>query len=235
MFGRKQLLIALAMFFLLAASLPALASDESDRAMKATATLTEIMQIRDNGIPDELMEHAVAVAVIPHVVKGAFGLGGSYGKGLVAHRGTDGRWSAPSFISIGGGSFGLQLGVQATDLVLVFTSHEGFKGLLDGKVKLGADASVAAGPVGRNAQVGTDILLKSAVFAYSRAKGLFAGISLDGSAITIDDDANKRVYGKEVSGQDLMLRNSVRMNSTVSPFVHALEMYSPQPKRTTQR
>jgi len=235
MFGRKQLLIALAMFFLLAASLPALASDESDRAMKATATLTEIMQTPDNGIPDELMEHAVAVAVIPHVVKGAFGLGGSYGKGLVSHRGTDGRWSAPSFISIGGGSFGLQLGVQATDLVLVFTSHDGFKGLLDGKVKLGADASVAAGPVGRKAEVGTDILLKSPVFAYSRSKGLFAGISLDGSVVTIDDDANNKVYGKAVSGQDLMLRNSVRMNATVSPFAHALEMYSPQPKRTTQR
>jgi len=119
--------------------------------------------------------------------------------------------------------------------VLVFTSHDGFKGLLEGKVKLGADASVAAGPLGRKAEIATDVLLKSAVFSYSRSKGLFAGISLDGSAVTIDDSANKEVYGKAVSGQDLMLRNNVKMNATVEPFVHALTMYSPQPKRTTQR
>jgi len=203
--------------------------------MKATEVLTEVMQIPDNGIPDELMERAVAIAVIPHVVKGAFGLGGTYGKGLVSHRGTDGKWSAPSFIEIGGGSFGLQLGVQATDLVLVFTSHDGFKGLLDGKVKLGADAAVAAGPVGRKAEVGTDVLLKSPVFSYSRSKGLFAGISLEGAAVTIDDSANKKVYGKAVTGKDILMGNEVRMNNDVAPFVRALEMHSPQVKRTTQR
>jgi lipid-binding SYLF domain-containing protein len=235
MFRHKHLITAFIMFLFLATSLPVWASDESERAMKAADVLKEVMQIPDNGVPDELMEHAVAVAVIPHVVKGAFGLGGRYGRGLVSHRGTDGRWSAPSFISIGGGSFGLQLGVEATDLVLVFTNHEGFKGLLDGKVKLGADATVAAGPVGRKAEVGTDILLKSAVFSYSRSKGLFAGISLDGAAITIDDSANHKVYAKPVDGRDILLRNDVRMNNVVAPFVHALEMYSPQPRRTTQR
>jgi lipid-binding SYLF domain-containing protein len=235
MFRHKQLLTVFAMFLLLAASVPAWASDESERAMKAAEVLKEVMQIPENGVPEELMERAVAVAVIPHVVKGAFGVGGRYGKGLVSHRGTDGKWSAPSFISIGGGSFGLQLGVEATDLVLVFTSHEGFKGLLDGKVKLGADATVAAGPVGRKAEVGTDVLLKSAVFSYSRSKGLFAGISLDGAAVTIDDSANHEVYGKAVTGQDVLLKHNVRMNNVVSPFVRALEMYSPQPKRTTQR
>jgi lipid-binding SYLF domain-containing protein len=235
MFKHKNLLIAFVMLFVLASSMPAWASDYSERAMNATNVLTEVMQIPDKGIPDELMEHAVAVAVIPHMVKGALGLGGTYGKGLVSHRGTDGRWSAPSFIEIGGGSVGLQLGVQATDVILVFTSNDGFKGLLEGKVKLGADAAVAAGPVGRKGEVATDVLLKSPVFSYSRSKGLFAGISLEGAVVSIDDSANKKVYGKAVTGKDILLGHGVRVNNDVAPFVRALEMYSPQVKRTTQR
>jgi lipid-binding SYLF domain-containing protein len=209
------------------------ADDYRERATKAANTLTEIMGIREDGIPEELMERATAVAVIPNVVKGALGIGGQYGKGLVSHRGKNGRWSTPAFVDIGGGSFGLQIGVQSTDLVLVFTGDEGFKGLLDGKIKLGADASVAAGPVGRKAEVGTDVLLKSAVFAYSRSKGLFAGISLDGSALTINDSANKAVYGKEVSAQDILLNGAVRQNAVVTPFTSALEKYAPAAKRVS--
>ncbi len=169
-------------------------------------------------------------------MKGAFGLGGRYGKGLVSHRLPNGRWSPPAFMEIGGGSFGLQLGVEATDLVLVFTNDEGFKGLLKGKVKLGADANVAAGPVGRTAEVGTDVLLKSAVFAYSRSKGLFAGVSLDGSVVTMDDDANKDVYGKAVSGEDILLNGAVSTNDVMRPFIAALEKYSPsrRPRTSTQ-
>jgi lipid-binding SYLF domain-containing protein len=235
MFKHKNLLIAFVGLFTLAMSMPAWASDESERAQKAANVLTEVMKIPDKGIPDELMEHAVSVAVIPHMVKGAFGLGGNYGKGLVSHRGTDGKWSPPAYIEIGGGSVGLQLGVQATDLILVFTSEQGFKGLLEGKFKLGADAGVAAGPVGRKAEVGTDILLKSPVIAYSRSKGLFAGISLEGAVVSMDDSANKKVYGKDVTGKDILLAKSVRMNAEVAPFVHALEMNTPAPKRTTQR
>jgi lipid-binding SYLF domain-containing protein len=235
MFKHKNLLIAFVMLFVLASSMPAWASDYSERSMNAAKVLTEVMQIPDKGIPDELMEHAVAVAVIPHMVKGALGLGGTYGKGLVSHRGTDGKWSAPSFIEIGGGSVGLQLGVQATDVILVFTSDDGFKGLLDGKVKLGADAAVAAGPVGRKGEVATDVLLKSPVFSYSRSKGLFAGISLEGAVVSIDDSANKKVYGKAVTGKDILLGHGVRVNNEVAPFVRALEKYSPQVKRTTQR
>jgi len=223
------------MLFVLGVSIPAWASEQGERAMKAANVLTEVMGIPDNGIPDELMEHAVAVAVIPHMVKGAFGIGGNFGKGLVSHRGTNGRWSAPAFIEIGGGSFGLQLGVQATDLVLVFTSEDGFKGLLEGKVKLGADAGVAAGPVGRKAEVGTDVLLKSPVLSYSRSKGLFAGVSLEGAVVSMDDSANKKVYGKEVSGREITLSNNVKINSEVAPFVNALNKVSPEPKRTTQR
>ena len=207
-------------------------SDERERAVKAADVLTEIMQISENGIPNELMERAEAVAVFPNVIKGAFGVGGQFGKGLVSERRADGRWSAPSFVKIGGGNVGLQLGVQSTDLVLVFTSRDGFKGLLDGKVKLGADAAVAAGPVGRNAQVATDVLLKSPVLAYSRSKGLFAGIALDGSVVSIDDSANRKVYGKDFTAQDILIDGKARINDDVAPFVRVLEKYSPR-KRVT--
>jgi lipid-binding SYLF domain-containing protein len=209
------------------------ANDERERAVKAADVLTEIMQIPENGIPDELMERAEAVAVFPHVIKGAFGVGGEYGHGLVSERRADGRWSAPSFVKIGGGNFGLQLGVQSTDLILVFTSREGFKGLLDGKVKLGADAAVAAGPVGRKGQVATDVLLKSPVFAYSRSKGLFAGISLDGSVVTIDESANRKAYGKDLTAQEILLDGRAPVNANVAPFVRVLEKYSPPRKRVT--
>jgi lipid-binding SYLF domain-containing protein len=209
------------------------ATDERDRARNAATVLSEIMQMPETGIPNDLMSRAEAVAVIPHVVKGAFGVGGEYGKGLVSHRLDNGRWSPPSFITIGGGSFGLQLGVEATDLVLIFTSRDGFKGLLDGKVKLGVDAAVGAGPVGRNAEVSSDVLLRSPVFAYSRSKGLFAGISLEGAVVTIDNAANNKVYGKEVSAEDILYNGKARINPVVAPFVRALEKYSPARKRIT--
>jgi lipid-binding SYLF domain-containing protein len=233
MFRRTQFL-ALSLIVMLVSGVgfaaPKDLDDYRERAANSAKVLDEIMGIREDGIPEELMANAKAIAVIPHVVKGALGFGGQYGKGLVSHRGANGKWSTPSFVDIGGGSFGLQIGVQATDLVLVFTDDNGFKGLLDGKVKLGADASVAAGPVGRKAEVGTDVLLKSAVFAYSRSKGLFAGISLDGSAVTINDSANKNVYGKQVSAQEILLRGTVRSNDVVAPFMRALERHSPSKK-----
>src|SRR5215467_10148280 len=188
-------------------------STEAERAVDAVNVLTEIMKIPENSIPEELMARAHGIAVIPHVVKGAFGVGGQWGKGLMSQRREDGSWSAPSYIEIGGGSFGLQIGVQASDIVLVFTEEDGLKGILKGKVKLGADASATAGPVGRDAEIGTDLLLKSAVFAYSRSKGLFAGISLDGSLIGIDDSANRKIYGKPVTGKEILLEGAVSANS----------------------
>jgi len=209
------------------------ATEERERAVKAADVLSEIMQIPEGGIPDELMARAEAVAVFPHVVKGAFLVGGEFGKGLVSERQPSGQWSAPSFIKIGGGNFGLQLGVEATDLVLVFTDRAGFKGLLNGKVKLGADARVAAGPVGRHAEAATDVLLKSPVLAYSRSKGLFAGISLDGSVVSIDDSANRKAYNKEVKADDILVNGKVASNDVVMPFVRVLEKYSPPKKRVT--
>jgi lipid-binding SYLF domain-containing protein len=213
-------------------------SAEAERAADAVNVLTEIMSIPENSIPEDLMARAHGIAVIPHVVKGAFGIGGQWGKGLMSQRREDGSWSAPAYIEIGGGSFGLQIGVQATDIVLVFTDEDGIKGILKGKVKLGADASATAGPVGRKAEVGTDVLLRSAVFAYSRSRGLFAGISLDGSVIGMDDNANRKIYGNNVTGKDLLLGNAVGTNNVVQPFVAELQQVSPPHihiKKVTQK
>jgi len=235
-------LSSLAVVFALSHPLMARQSDknstEAERAADAVNVLTEIMSIPESSIPEDLMARAHGIAVIPHVVKGAFGIGGQWGKGLMSQRREDGSWSAPAYIEIGGGSFGLQIGVQATDIVLVFTDEEGIKGILKGKVKLGADASATAGPVGRNAEVGTDVLLRSAVFAYSRSKGLFAGISLDGSVIGIDDSANRKIYGNNVTGKDLLLGNAVGTNNVVQPFVAELQKVSPRHihiKKVTQK
>jgi lipid-binding SYLF domain-containing protein len=204
------------------------AKNEAERASASAAVLTAIMGIPESSIPDELMEHAHGIMVIPHVVKGAFGFGGQWGKGLASQRREDGSWTAPAFIQITGGSFGLQLGVQATDLVLVFTDENGMKPILRGKVQIGADASAAAGPVGRKAAVGTDVLLRTAIFTYSRSKGLFAGVSLDGSAITIDDEANRAVYGRDINSEDILVRGTVHSNAIVEPFMATLKSVSPR-------
>src|SRR5215510_14197744 len=232
--------VAVSLLIAMALALPATAqekkrSEEADRAAEAAKVLTEIMNIPENSIPEELMARAHGIAVIPHVVKGAFGIGGQWGKGLMSQRSEDGRWSPPAFIEIGGGSFGLQIGVQASDVVLVFTDESGIKGLLKGKVKIGADASATAGPVGRKAEVGTDILLRSGIFAYSRSKGLFAGISLDGSVISIDDDANERIYGKKVTGEQVLLGKQVSVNPTVADFVKTLQSVSPAHKHISAK
>jgi lipid-binding SYLF domain-containing protein len=209
------------------------ATDEQERAVKAAEVLTEVMNAPDQAIPTELMERAEAIAVFPHVIKGAFGVGGEFGHGLVSQRMANGRWSAPAYIKIGGGSFGFQIGGTSTDIVLVFTDRKGYEGLLSGKVKLGADAAVAAGPVGRNAQVGTDIKLTSPVFAYSRSKGLFAGVALDGAVVTLDDSANELVYGRAMSGREILTEGRAPINNVVAPFVQALDRYSPAHHRAT--
>jgi len=211
-------------------------ADEVARADNAANVLSEIMEAPDQGIPEGLLKRAYGIAVIPHVVKGAFGFGGRYGKGLVAERNADGGWGTPLFIEIGGGSFGLQLGVEATDLVMVFTDRDGIRSLLKDKLKIGADASASAGPVGRNAEVGTDILLNSAIYSYSRSKGLFAGVALDGAVIQLDDDANKAVYGKKSVAADIS-KGKVRgaAIAVVQPFLRALHKYAPAEVAKTTR
>jgi lipid-binding SYLF domain-containing protein len=172
---------------------------ELKRAQTATTVLQTVLNTPDARIPDQLLKEAYAIAVFPEVVKAGLVFGGRHGRGLVSVRAADGTWSNPSFIRITGGSVGWQAGVQAADIVLVFRSEKGVQNLVNGKFTLGADASVAAGPVGRQAQAGTDEELSAEIFTYSRARGLFAGVAIDGSALSIDHGANRDVYGPNIT------------------------------------
>ncbi len=169
---------------------------EEARVLTATQVLEEMQKMPDQFAPDWLLSRAYGIAVIPNVIKVGFVAGGRRGQGLLAVRDQSGRWSNPAFVSLTGGSFGWQAGVQSTDIILVFTTRGSIDGISGGKVTLGADASVAAGPVGRQASGATDINFHAEVYSYSRTRGLFAGIALDGSAITIDRKSNASYYQK---------------------------------------
>ncbi|WP_397607695.1 lipid-binding SYLF domain-containing protein [Silanimonas sp.] len=219
---------------LLALMLPFAASaqeKEIQRADNAVRVLSEILAIPEESIPERLLREAEAIAVMPDVVKAGLIFGGRGGKGLMAVRGSDGTWSNPTFITLGGGSFGFQAGVQSADVVLVFRNRRGVDNIVNGKFTLGADASVAAGPVGRSAQASTDGQLKAEIYSYSRARGLFAGIALDGAVIAIDNRANRRVYGRDVTAR-MILENRVRpqVNAVVG-FRDKLEEASAQAAR----
>ena len=175
--------------------------DEERKAREAIRVLDEIMQAPDRRVPDSLLRDAEAVAVIPDVIKAGLVLGGRHGRGLLALRGRDGTWTHPTWISLTGGSVGFQAGVQSTDVVLVFRTRRGVDGIVNGKFTLGADASVAAGPVGRTANSSTDAQLKAEIYSYSRSRGLFAGVALDGAVLAIDHDANQSVYGRDTSAR----------------------------------
>lgn len=193
-----------------------------DRSEEAADVLSQVLNAPDNGIPKALLEKATAIAVIPHVVKGAFVVGGSYGKGLIAQRTANG-WSAPAYITLSGGSFGFQIGASATDYVLVFTNRQGLEPLLSGKLTLGADASVAAGPVGRTANASTDVTLNSAIYSYSRSKGAFAGVALNGAVLSIDNDADQEAYNGNYTGRDILLKGEVSPTTLTRPFVAELD------------
>jgi lipid-binding SYLF domain-containing protein len=181
---------------LAATGVHAQAAREEGRLLMASQVLEELRSNRDRAIPDRLLERAYGIAVIPDVTKIAFFLGGRRGHGVLIVRDKDGRFTNPFFIAITGGSFGWQWGVESADIVLVFTTKRGVEGITGGKVTLGADASVAAGPVGRQASAGTDAGFSAEVYSYSRTRGVFAGLALDGSAITIDTGSNEIFYKK---------------------------------------
>jgi len=189
---------ALALFCL---ALPAAFADpkatkEEARVITATSILDDWQQMPDLAIPDRLLERAQGIAVFPNVLKGAFIFGGRGGRGVVLVRDSAGRWSSPSFITLAGGSFGFQVGVQSADVILVFTTRRGIEGISGGKVTIGGDIAGAVGPVGRQMSGSTDLNLNAEVYSYSRAKGLFAGVSLDGSSMSIDYSANEHYYGQ---------------------------------------
>jgi SH3 domain-containing YSC84-like protein 1 len=172
--------------------------DAADRLNNAATVLHEIMQAPDNGVPEEVLEHAKCVAVVPHMMKGGFIVGAEHGKGVATCRTAKG-WSAPAFITVSGGSVGFQIGIEGVDLVMIIQHENGMQKLLSSDFKLGADASVAAGPVGRHASAGTSWKLDAEVLTYSRTKGAFAGIALDGASVRQDDDSTRAMYGKKIS------------------------------------
>lgn len=205
-------------------------SKEKERLRDATDVVREILDIPD-GIPQELLDKAECIVVLPSVKKFALGIGGSYGRGaMLCRRGEDfsKSWGAPAMYRLEGGNIGLQLGGQATDLILLVMNDKGASSLLKSKVKLGVDASAAAGPKGRTAGASTDASMGAEILTYSRARGLFAGISLEGSSLRPDEDANERLYGPEVTARDIVLRGKVQPPAGARALVELLDRASPQ-------
>src|SRR5215475_2114515 len=203
-------------------------AEERERAQKAAVAFQEVMSAPDQGVPQELLDRAQCVAVFPSVKKGGFIVGGQYGKGLISCRRAQGSWGAPAYFTIGGGSFGLQIGGQAVDLVLLVMNKSGVDGLLQDKFEIGAGAAVSAGPVGRNTHVSTDVLLKSQIISYSRSRGLFGGLELKGAVITQDKSANKDIYEQEISAREIIVDGKVRTPTTIKIFPSALRKFSPK-------
>jgi lipid-binding SYLF domain-containing protein len=210
--------------------LPAMAVHAEDpplvRATNAVRVLKEIMQAPDKAIPQDLLRDAKAIAVIPDRIKAGFIFGGSRGEGLISVKSADGTWSNPSFITMTGGSVGFQAGVSSTDVVLVFRTQRGVDSIVRGKFTLGADASAAAGPVGRTASASTDAQMKAEIYSYSRTRGLFAGVALDGSVLRIDYDANAAVYGAGVTPRRIFEGGVSNVPGPVVDFRDRLEEYT---------
>ncbi|HEX4784603.1 MAG TPA: lipid-binding SYLF domain-containing protein [Candidatus Sulfotelmatobacter sp.] len=207
-------------------------SDITKRIEASARVLDEIMATPDKAIPDKVMRNAKCVAVIPSMVKIAIGFGGNHGKGVATCR-TERGWSAPAPITITGGSWGLQLGGQAIDLVMIVTNDQGMQHMLSSKFKLGADASAAAGPVGRDAAADTDVKMNAEVLTYSRARGLFAGIDLSGAAISQDKDETRLLYGSFVPFSEI-LSGKVRPTEASAPFLTAVRKYSGQSRESSR-
>ncbi|HET8925184.1 MAG TPA: lipid-binding SYLF domain-containing protein [Candidatus Acidoferrum sp.] len=227
----KRMISSLVAFALVALPLSAKEDKkETDRLEECGTVLKEIMDIPDD-IPQDLIDKAECVIVYPSVLKAAFIIGASYGRGAMTCRTGEhftGPWSAPTMMALEGGSVGFQIGGQATDFVLLVMNPRGARSILNSKVKLGADASAAAGPKGRDASAATDVTLRAEVLTYSRARGLFAGISLEGSTVRPDNDANKRLYGKEVDAKDIVFKGVVAVPPAAQKLVATLNQKSPK-------
>jgi lipid-binding SYLF domain-containing protein len=211
---------------------PALAeTKEGERLTSAYDVMRAVLDMPDKGIPHDLLNKAECVVVFPSVKKGAFVVGASYGRGVMTCRSGAqfrGPWSAPAFFALEGGSFGLQIGGQATDFVLLIMNEQGAKSVMTSKVKLGGDASVAAGPVGRATSAETDVVMKAEILSWSRNRGIFAGVSLEGSTLRSDDDANKNLYGKDLNAKQIILQGEVKTPPAGKPLIGLLDKASPK-------
>jgi SH3 domain-containing YSC84-like protein 1 len=224
---RERILMLLCLAFCVVAV--ARANTEPNQLQKATNVLNEIMRAPDKGIPADLLAKAVCVGIVPSELKFAVGVGGSYGRGvLVCRKGGDGSWGAPSMFTLGGGSFGLQLGGKATDVVFIVMNPEGARKLVQDSVKLGGEASAAAGPVGRSAEGATDAQLHAEILSYSRSRGLFAGVSLDGAVLKQDAEDNRKLYGRKVSAKELLIDGTIPRPPAAHSLDRTLGKYSPK-------
>jgi lipid-binding SYLF domain-containing protein len=204
--------------------------DEVKRLKRATQVFTEIMRTPDKGIPEDLLDRAECVAIVPGLKKGGLGIGGRYGKGIAMCRRPNRQWSAPSFLTVEGGSFGLQIGFQQIDLVMLIMNREGMEKLVGDKFTIGADASAAAGPVGRQASAETNIRMDAQILTYSRAKGLFAGITVNGAVVKRDKDDNRYFYRKEIDARQILFEGTVPMPEEAKALAAALSWESPRKK-----
>ncbi|MFZ3333890.1 MAG: lipid-binding SYLF domain-containing protein [Candidatus Acidiferrales bacterium] len=205
---------------------------DEDRLANCGTVMKEILDVPDD-IPQDLLDKADCVVVFPSVLKAAFVVGASYGRGAMSCRkgeNYNGPWGPPTMMALEGGSFGLQIGGQATDFVLLVMNDRGANGILASKVKLGGDASAAAGPVGRDTSAETDATLRAEILSYSRARGLFAGVSLEGSTIRPDNDANERIYGSKIPARDIVLRDAAPIPPSARAMIATLDARTPHHK-----
>ena len=201
--------------------------EQDNRIWEAKQVMAEVMMTPEQSIPEELLAKCKAIAIYPNVLKAGFIFGGRFGRGVVLKKDEKtGQWGPVAFSTIGGGSWGLQIGGSATDLILVVMNERGMSGLLSNNFTLGGDAAVAAGPVGRNSEAATDLSLRAGIISYSRSRGLFAGMALDGAILTQDNDSNTAYYGKYVTSRDILLNNAVSTQSSSKELVQALNEYS---------
>lgn len=232
---KKTWVVLLAALSLVFADARLFAADdvkEADRVKNAGQVMTEILNVPDD-IPQDILNKAYCVVVLPSVLKAAFIVGASYGRGVMTCRSGanfEGPWGPPTMMALEGGSFGFQIGGEATDFVLLLMSDRSAKGILTSKVKLGADASAAAGPKGRTAAAATDATMRAEILSYSRARGAFAGVSLEGSTLRPDNDANKKLYGKEVQADAIVLKDAVKAPPSAELLLRTLSVKSPHRK-----
>ncbi len=193
---------------------------------EAGKVLEEVQEMPDQSIPDDLLSSCRAIAIFPNTISAGIGIGGKYGQGIIMVRDENsGRWASPAIFTLAGGSIGWQLGGQATDFVLLIMNRRSVDGILEGKFKLGADAAVAAGPVGRAAEASTDVQLKGGILSYSRSRGLFAGIKLEGAVITQHWDGDGELYGKKLSARNILIENKTKMPKSAGRLLKVLNKY----------
>lgn len=226
----RKFLILLLSFLMIPAIFSQNVSGEEDNKWtrlieESGKVFAEVQKMPDQGIPEDLLRSAHGIAIFPSTISAGFVFGGKYGQGIIMIRGKDGQWSPPAVFTIAGGSFGWQIGGQATDFVLLIMNRRSVDGILQSQFKLGADANIAAGPVGRTAEASTDAQLKGGILSYSRSRGLFAGVKLEGAVITQHWDGDQAIYGRPISAEFIMTKGKVKMPESAADLVKLLNKY----------